>query len=100
MIDIIPDLSSLVYIIIYMFFVNKIIFLIMVISLVCISMYIKKHYKTMLDTQIIYTEHLHKANSFFYEKINNLYNIYINNSTFIRIHIFIIYYFVSNTLKH
>ena len=34
----------------------------------------------MLDTQVIYTKHLHQVNSFFYEKINNLYNIYINNS--------------------
>ena len=80
LVNIIPDFSALIVILIYIFMNNKFIFSVMISSCIIIILMTKNSYKKIIEGQSNFINQQHKSNSVFYEKINNLFGIYINNS--------------------
>tara|TARA_Y100000389_G_scaffold195591_4_gene227251 strand:+ start:171 stop:1808 length:1638 start_codon:yes stop_codon:yes gene_type:complete len=85
LINILPDFSALFIILVYIFTKNKFIFTTMIIGCIIIILITKHEYKNIMSVQNQWVNRLHAANGTFYEKINNLFGIYINNSVSLEI---------------
>ena len=77
---VVPDITSLLIILVYVFTKNKTIFSYMLVGFIVIVLITIGEKQKIINVQNNYINEYHKANGVFFEKINNLFPIYINNT--------------------